>query len=207
MRVQRLSRAEARDRTRTLLVQAARRVFLRHGYHAATLDAVAEEAGFTKGAVYSAFDSKADLFLAVLDERVASRAREIERAGAQTVTPGAHAEALARQFVDAIEHDPQWSAVVIEFWAHASRDSELRQRFAARHAVLRKALANAFKGMAQRTGRPLGFDADRLATIGLALGNGFALESMTGGGDVDSDLLPQVAAVLMTALTDGTDPR
>jgi AcrR family transcriptional regulator len=206
MRVQRLSRAESRDRTRTLLVQAARRVFLRHGYHAATLDAVAEEAGFTKGAVYSAFDSKADLFLAVLDERVASRVRDIEIAGATAVTPGAHAEALARQFVAAIENDPQWSAVVIEFWAHASRDPELRERFAARHAVLRKAFAGAFEAMSQRAGRPFVFDADRLATVGLALGNGFALEAMAGG-QIDGDLFPEVAAVLMTALTDGTDPR
>ncbi|HET6921104.1 MAG TPA: TetR/AcrR family transcriptional regulator [Jiangellaceae bacterium] len=206
MRVQRLSRAEARDRTRTLLVQAARRVFLRHGYHAATLDAVAEEAGFTKGAVYSAFDSKADLFLAVLDERVASRVRAIESADPRAVSPGAHAEALARQFVAAIEHDPQWSAVVIEFWAHASRDPDLRERFATRHAVLRTAYARAFEAMTQRSGRSLVIDADRVATIGLALGNGFALEAMAGGR-VDGYLLPQVAGVLMTALTDRTDPR
>lgn len=205
MRVQRLTRVESRDRTRTLLIQAARRVFLRHGYHAATLDTVAEEAGFTKGAVYSAFDSKADLFLAVLDERVASRVREIESVDS-TATPGAHAEALARQFVAAIEHDPQWSAVVIEFWAHASRDHDLRERFAARHSALRRAFADVFEAMAQRTGRPLAFDADHLATVGLALGNGFALEAMTGG-QVDGDLFPQVAAVLMTALAEGTDPR
>jgi AcrR family transcriptional regulator len=206
MRVQRLTRAESRDRTRTLLVHAARRVFLRHGYHAATLDAVAEEAGFTKGAVYSAFDSKADLFLAVLDERVASRVREIESADAMALTPGQQAEALARQVVAGIEHDPQWSAVVIEFWAHASRDPELRERFAARHSALRRAFADVFEAMAQRTGRPLAFDADRMATVGLALGNGFALEAMAGG-QVDGDLFPQVAAVLMTALADGTDPR
>ncbi|HEY9378460.1 MAG TPA: TetR/AcrR family transcriptional regulator [Jiangellaceae bacterium] len=204
--MQRLSRAESRDRTRTLLVQAARRVFLRHGYHAATLDAVAEEAGFTKGAVYSAFDSKADLFLAVLDERVGARIRDIESVDAKGVSPGAHAEALARQFVAGIEHDPQWSAVVIEFWAHASRDPDLRERFAARHAMLRKAFADVFEAMTQRTGRRLAFDADRLATIGLALGNGFALEAMAGG-HVDGDLFPQVAAVLMTALTDGKDRR
>jgi AcrR family transcriptional regulator len=204
MRVARLSRAESRERTRTLLVQAARRIFLRHGYHAATLDAVAEEAGFTKGAVYSAFDSKADLFLAVLDKRVASRVREIESVHA--VTPRVHAEVLARQFVAAIQHDPQWSAVVIEFWAHASRDPDLRERFAARHAVLRKAFAGVFESMMQHTGRPRAFDADQLATVGLALGNGFALEAMAGG-ELDGELFPQVAAVLMTALTEGNEPR
>jgi AcrR family transcriptional regulator len=174
-------------------------VFLRHGYHAATLDAVAEEAGFTKGAVYSAFDGKADLFLAVLDERVATRAREIEQAGGQAVTPEAHAAALARQFVAALEHDRQWSAVVIEFWVHASRDRDLRERFAARHEALRKALAGAFEEMTARTGQGFSVDADRLATIGLALGNGFALEAMAGS-DLDDDLFPTIGAALMTAL-------
>ncbi len=206
MGVPRLSRAESRDRTRNLLVAAARRVFLRDGYHAATLDAVAEEAGFTKGAVYSAFDGKADLFLAVFDERVATRAAEMKKAGTGTVSPGEHAEALARQFVAAIEHDPQWSAVVIEFWAHASRDAELRERFAARHATLRTALADAFTVMSTRAGRSFAFDPDLLATIGLALGNGFALEAMAGG-HVDGEVFPQVASVLMTALTEGKDPR
>jgi AcrR family transcriptional regulator len=206
MRGQRLSRAESRDRTRALLVQAARRVFLRHGYHAATLDVVADEAGFTKGAVYSAFDSKADLFLAVLDDRVAARVREIERATVDAETPGKYAEALARQFVAGIEHDPDWSAAVIEFWAHASRDPELQERFATRHATLRNAFARTFEAMTRRTGRPAVFPADRLATIGLALGNGFALEAMAGG-HVDGDLFPQVAAVLMTALTERTDSR
>jgi hypothetical protein len=72
--------------------------------------------------------------------------------------------------------------------------------------VLRTAYARAFEAMTQRSGRSLVFDADRVATIGLALGNGFALEAMAGG-HVDGDLLPQVAGVLMTALTDRTDPR
>src|SRR5918911_418249 len=65
----RLTRAEATAQTREQLLEAAERVFLERGFHAASLDAVAEEAGLTKGAVYSRFDSKADLFLAFLDER------------------------------------------------------------------------------------------------------------------------------------------
>ncbi|HMI27319.1 MAG TPA: helix-turn-helix domain-containing protein, partial [Streptosporangiaceae bacterium] len=55
----RLSRAEQNDRNRALLLAAARRVFLERGYYAATLDQIADEAGFSKGAVYSRFASKA----------------------------------------------------------------------------------------------------------------------------------------------------
>jgi AcrR family transcriptional regulator len=64
----RLTREESKSRTRAQLLRAANRLFLRDGYSATSLGAIAEEAGLTKGAVYSNFESKEDLFLAVLEE-------------------------------------------------------------------------------------------------------------------------------------------
>src|SRR3954469_3678874 len=72
----RLSRTEQNDRNRALLLAAARRVFLPRGYYAPTLEQIAGEAGFSKGAVYSRFASKADMFLALLEERIAERAAQ-----------------------------------------------------------------------------------------------------------------------------------
>jgi len=66
----RLTREEARQQTRERLLDAAADVFKRLGYHGASLEAVAEAAGYTKGAVYSNFDTKADLFQALLDRYV-----------------------------------------------------------------------------------------------------------------------------------------
>src|SRR3712207_10080 len=63
----RTTRAASKAATRNGLLEAARRVFVERGYHGASLDLVAREAGYTKGAVYSAFANKADLFLAVYD--------------------------------------------------------------------------------------------------------------------------------------------
>src|SRR5471032_739723 len=59
-----------RAMTRQHLLDAAAIVFARDGFHGATLDDVAATAGFTKGAVYSNFKSKDDLFLALLDDRI-----------------------------------------------------------------------------------------------------------------------------------------
>src|SRR3954447_5768797 len=68
MSVETLNRRQAKqERTRSLLLQAAGSGFARRGYHVATLADVAAEAGFTKGAVYSNFESKEDLFLALVD--------------------------------------------------------------------------------------------------------------------------------------------
>ena len=70
----RLNRVEQGERNRALVLAAARRVFLERGYAGATLEAIAEEAGFSKGVVYSQFAGKPDLFLALLEARIAERA-------------------------------------------------------------------------------------------------------------------------------------
>ena len=74
--MKRLTRVEQSERNRGLVLVAARRVFLARGYHRATLEQIADEAGFSKGVVYSQFESKADLFLALLEARIAERAAE-----------------------------------------------------------------------------------------------------------------------------------
>lgn len=84
----RLSRAEQNDRNRALLLAAALRVFLARGYHAATLEQIADEAGFSKGVVYSRFDSKADMFLALLTDRIAERAVQNAAAAGQLARSG-----------------------------------------------------------------------------------------------------------------------
>src|SRR5256885_16567377 len=75
----RLSRNERKAHTRAELIGAAARVFARSGYHGTTVDDVAEEAGFTKGAFYSNFESKEDVFV----ELVADRGRNWTLAGAR----------------------------------------------------------------------------------------------------------------------------
>src|SRR5437899_355118 len=72
---QRLTRAARKEQTRSEILEAARAVFLRRGFHAASLDEIAEEAGYTKGAVYSSFESKDELFLGVLDRHFMRRMR------------------------------------------------------------------------------------------------------------------------------------
>src|SRR4029450_2260196 len=69
----RLTRTERQGQTRSQLLDAALRVFLRQGFHGASLDEIAEEAGYTTGAVYSNFKGKDDLFLAVLDAEAKRR--------------------------------------------------------------------------------------------------------------------------------------
>src|SRR5437763_2071325 len=77
MKRKRKSQAERREATRELVLTAAARVFAERGFHATSLDAIAEEAGFSRGAVYYNFADKEELFLELLDRRCAERAPDL----------------------------------------------------------------------------------------------------------------------------------
>ena len=162
----RLTRAESKQRTRDTVLAAARDVFARDGFHGATLERVAEEAGFTKGAVYSAFASKADLFLAVYEARVAERIARVDLA--------------VEDWRRIMRTERSWTAALTEFWVHASRDPDLRERFAAAHRAWRDALGEVIAAAWAADGRTLPLPADKVAVAVMALGNGLALELMLG---------------------------
>jgi len=198
----RLTRGESKARTRAELVEAGRRVFLARGYHRATLEAVADTAGFSTGAVYSTFQGKADLFLAVLDARVADRASRLERAGATAATAAEQGADLAREFTGTSKQERDWSLLVIEFWVHAARDAELRRKFAERHDALKAAIGRVFDEMLARTGQRLLLDTEQGAMAAIAMGNGFTLERLAHPDSVPDELFPRLAGLIMEGFTD-----
>ncbi len=196
-----MTRAESKARTRDGLVDAARRVFLERGYHGATLEAVAAEAGFSTGAVYSTFrGGKADLFLAVLDAHLEERVRQMETVVAGAESAAAHAGHLARQFAALSGHDRGWAPLVIEFWAHAARDAGLRDQFAARHEALKAAIARMIDETLARTGQRLALPTATVATAAAALANGFTLERLASPDGISDDAFADVATAIMDGL-------
>ena len=149
----RLSRAEQNDRNRALLLDAARRVFLTRGYYAATLEQIADEAGFSKGVVYSRFASKADMFLALLEDRIQERAAQNAAAAGQLAGSGDF-DALLDLAQQAERAAPGWRLLVTEFRVHAARDPELNRRYAALHARTVEGIARALVSISEGPARP-----------------------------------------------------
>ena len=119
--------------TRERIITSAARVFARKGYHGASLDEVAADAGLTKGAVYWHFQSKADLFLALLDARfqrdTADMAGKFD--AAHTLDdPYQSMQLVLGQLVEKIESDRDWPRLFLEFFGHA-RDEAVHQRIGA----------------------------------------------------------------------------
>jgi AcrR family transcriptional regulator len=186
----RLTRAERAALTRRDLLAAAERRFLADGYHATTLEAIAEDAGYSKGAVYSAFDSKADLLLSLADEIVDRRLREIEALFEHHPPKPERLAELAQRRVG--ESHDRWVLLAIEFWLHAAGDEELLERFAAGHRRMRSRLA-----LLADADTPLGAESWAIATM--ALSNGLALERLIDADGVPGDLMTQAQRLLYVA--------
>jgi len=203
----RLSRVERREQTRQELVTAAEACFVSRGFHASSVDEVAERAGYTKGAVYSNFASKEDLFFAVYERRVEQVLTEVvpglRQAGAERAFDQLAAGALHRR-----DPDDGWRAVFFEFWAHVVRHPELRERFAAIHARFLEPLADAVQQLADDRGLALLSDvtASQVAVAWNAMEVGLNLERLTQPQTVDRALARRMGRLLLDAVLDTTQP-
>jgi AcrR family transcriptional regulator len=184
----RLSRAEQSERNRVLLLAAARRVFLERGYHGASVDQIADAAGFSTGVVYSQFGGKADLFLALLEARISERAAGNARAAEGL----AGDEGMARLLEHAASVDraePEWGLLVIEFRVHAARDPQLGRRYAVAHQRTLTGMEQAVTGLYQRAGHPPPLPPADLARLLVAVGAGARLEQAAEPGSFPATLL------------------
>lgn len=178
----RLPRQERRAQTRAELVAAARRAFLREGFHAASLDAIAEEAGYTKGAFYSNFASKDDVLVAVLEEHFRDRAEAYESLVSSAETIEDAYGAVARFWHDANEREPEWSRLVIEFMAHASRNEKLRQAVREVRERGLDRIARIVELLAERHGVEYTIPISELVRGSGALKRGLAVEQLLDPG-------------------------
>jgi AcrR family transcriptional regulator len=202
MKRKRRTQAERRRETREEVLAAAARVFARNGFRGTSLDAVAEEAGFSRGAVYYNFADKEELFLELLDRRCAERARDLREVfgsgGDDIASTTAQAQAAARDALDAMIGDPEWRALYLEFLAHAARDDRFRRAFAKRTVEMRAALDDVVAERAALVDEgALGMSPKQLAVVIDALGVGLWTQHMLHGSRVASPELFSQAVGLM----------
>jgi AcrR family transcriptional regulator len=194
------TREERRAQTRVDLLDAAERRFSTDGFHATSLDAVADEAGYTKGAVYSNFTSKEDLFFAVYERRIARSSAETERIFAEAPDTASGvlrvvAEATARR-----DRDDGWLAVFLEFWTHVLRHPEHRARFAALHRRATEPFVAAIERLAAERAVELPVDAEQFAVSMFAVTTALGLERLTQPDVVDRELSVRLQRFFMDAV-------
>jgi AcrR family transcriptional regulator len=165
----RSARAEGRD-ARDSLLDAALEEVAERGYREASVDRIAERAGYSKGAVYWNFDGKPGLFLALLEERLDAGMRQMIDL-LQAAPPGQDmGEEGSRRFGEVVRRNRDLLLLEHDYWAQAIRDPDLRERYALRQAELRSALGVALEArMRHLGGPPLEVPPEHLAAVFLAL--------------------------------------
>jgi AcrR family transcriptional regulator len=199
----RLTRAERQALTRSEVLDAAARVFPERGYHQTTVEEVADEAGLSIGAVYSNFESKADLFLALYGQHVERWLGELEQRVAEGKTAEERTRAAGLWWVDFIEHERDWMVLEIEFWAHAVRDPALRSRFGALFAPLRRTTGELIERTASDFGLTLPAPAHQLAMGVTALCTGLIVERVLSPEAVDDESFGLVLEAMLRSFGAG----
>ena len=200
---QQRTRRPPREEVRWRILAAATEVFLERGFGGASVDEIAAAAGFSKGAVYSNFEDKDALFLALVDEEFAWRLDQLRAALEDAPDdPHAGAEVAGRSMIRALAAHQDLHVLFSEFRVHADRSPDTRRRFAQRRSEIRTTLAETVAAYADRAGVELTMPPDHLATVLLALTNGLALERLGQPEAVPDELFGEVIATLFRARHD-----
>ncbi len=193
----RMTREQSKAHTRERLLGAARTVFARGGFHGASVEEIASEAGYSTGALYSNFDGKEDLFLALMDREIEAHAREIEQAVGTRASIAERAKGGAQQWMTMIEREPELLLLFMEFWAYGVRDPSVRPQVAARFARVRKLLTKLIADGTREFELELEIPAEQLAVAIDALADGIARQKLADPQAVPDDLMGRVLSLLL----------
>ncbi len=173
-----LSRRERHARTRAALICAAGKVFARRGLERASIDEIASEAGYTKGAFYSSFAGKEELFLTLVDEKFSAEVERLDAMLGDGDDPERQARDAAIAFMSTVRSDPEWAPLFFEFTVRAARVPAFREHLAERYETLRRRLADVFgRWSAGFPGEPP-IPLEQIATMTYCMANGFLVEQL-----------------------------
>ena len=187
----RLTRAESQAKTRSALLHAAAEVFVERGFAGASVEAITERAGYTRGAFYSNFASKEALFAELLQERVYALYREMtERSEVESWDTRRSAERLA-----AIQADPdgRWLfRLWLELLAHSGRSPDMQRLAAGFWSGNRELLTTLIRRRYEQRGTEPPVAPDRLASALIAMDIGLAMQHYVDPDAVPLDVYPDV---------------
>lgn len=174
----RLTREESRTQTRHRLLEAARTVFARRGFHGASVDEIAAEAGYSKGAVYSNFEGKEEIFLeldrAYMAEEVAKIDAVLTGLEARKASPDQAGEGIGA-WVKSFTADPEWFVLGVELQLHARRNPAFAVKAAAMKDHYRGVFASLIRRMFEALGKESPANSDQIANVMIALSLGIPL--------------------------------
>ncbi|MDR9795655.1 TetR/AcrR family transcriptional regulator [Aeribacillus pallidus] len=171
----RLTQEERKKETRQLLLESAVEIFARFGFHGASVDKIAEHAGFSKGAVYAHFRSKEELFLAILEQQMQLHVDNILQ-----VIDGQHSlshfiETMDEYFLSVRQKNRTWSMLNMEFLLYAMREESVRRKWSDMITEAVQQISKAIEKLKSKENNDSALSADEIAWTILSLENGLTI--------------------------------
>ena len=158
------------------IVQAMRTSVGRRGAAASTFDHVAQEAGVSRGLLHYYFGTKERLLVEVVRHDSDVRLRRLEESLASADSVDAIVEALVTQLKDYVGEDPAAHALIYELFSVSRRNDEVREELAQLYRRVRSQVAEVLRAKEAAGVVRLRGDADSVASILFALGDGLELQ-------------------------------
>ena len=193
-----LTRQAKQARTRARLMGSASKLFCRHGLEQASVDEIARDAGYTKGAFYSNFKSKEELFLAMLDEKFGEEIERIEAALRTDETPDEVARHAGEELVRYMRSDPEWERLYLEFVAYAARNDDFREELLTRCRAMDEQLSRIYERWAETMGIKLPIPIEEVAQMTSIMHQGFLVLQQ-----IDPELDEETYGTMLAAFTLG----
>lgn len=186
------------EKSRDRILSAAYKTISRHGYAAATVDKIAAEAGLTKGSVYWHFATKKDLFLALLEKRLAHRLIEYPKYAHAAVKEADALPGIAAMLNNQISFalsDPDWQKIYLSYLLHG-QDKDIAKRLHELYSVLINSGTALLSKMQKEGLLDSRIDTRALTIIWTAVLDGIVLASLWSPSAFDyKSLAPQLARV------------
>lgn len=176
----RLTRTEQREVTRERLIEAAGRVFCRVGFEAAPIDVIAEEAGYSRGAFYSNFRSKDELFVELIGRHLDAEVQTLGRALDRITSAAELAPAIERRY-RVLGEDGSWCLLTTEFQLYAMRGGTKADEFAEIYESYRRRLGELIGTHFDRLGIESSLSPYEFGVAQIALSHGLALQRAANG--------------------------
>jgi AcrR family transcriptional regulator len=194
-----LTRKQKQAKTRSALLKSAAKLICRKGITEASIDDVAADAGYTKGAFYANFKSKEEMFLVMLDE---AYAEELERLEARLPGEGAPVEEVresAEDFLSFVRSNPDWPRLYFEFVVYAARNPEFREELATRNRAMRERIAEVIRKWSAGFSAQPPFSYEAIAVMLFSMADGFLIQQLVEP-DTDAELYGTMNATLFKGI-------
>lgn len=189
MTKKRLTREESQQQTRRQLLNVAAKMFAEQGFYESSVDQIAEAAGFSKGAVYSNFGSKDDLFIEVFREHQSKEVQNLEAIAQSCETMTEFVKLIEANHKQGRQEDHHWSVLKLEFLLHAMRHEKAQESLAEILAENRQQMEKLLSYFYQKSSTIEPLSIDKLAYLLLSVDIGVGIQAYIGGEDIPEGTL------------------